>query len=460
MAQIFQTAIRCSDPLPALLRWADGFKHAAFLITSRTNFSGGVGTKRAIEIRLEADSQDKSATNITRVSKSVDYPNATKVEMTSEAQGAFKHLEKFQKECEGRIFGFMGYDLKNDLEDLHSHNPDILESPEAAFFEPALELTYAPGELKLKSTDKTLLAEAEAALTSGNADEFLNSGSLNLSARNSRKAYLEKAQSIRDHLQRGDIYEANYCMQFAGAAENFDPVAHFIKLQELTEAPFSVFSKLNDFYTLSASPERYLKNESGHLTSQPIKGTLKRAQSPEADEAQKVKLRQDPKEQNENVMIVDLVRNDLSRVARRNSVRVETLFGVETFKTVHHLVSTILADLDTNKYSSWDALRATFPMGSMTGAPKISAMQIIDSHESFKRSAYSGAFGWMDPAGDFDFNVLIRSVFYNATNQKAAFGVGSALTIMADIEKEYEECLLKAGALLQTFNCSPAHEPA
>lgn len=354
----------------------------------------------------------------------------------------------------------MGYDLKNDLEDLHSDNPDILNMPESVFFEPELEVDFRSGELKISSDNEILFAEAVEAINTAATAKQEERDEIIFKASTSREEYIEAARSIQAHLQRGDIYEANYCIQFSGSAPGLNPVADFLKLQELTDAPFSVFAKMNNRYILSASPERYLKNDSGKLISQPIKGTIARSQNPVEDELLKIRLRNDPKEQNENVMIVDLVRNDLSRVARRDTVRVQTLFGVETFKTVHHLVSTISADLDTNRFSGWDAIKATFPMGSMTGAPKISAMKIIERHENFKRAGYSGAFGWMDADGDFDFNVLIRTLFYNSETQTIAFSVGSAITIMAIPEKEYDECLLKADALIRTFQKSPINEPA
>lgn len=479
----FQKTISCTDPLPALLRWADGYSHAAFLITSREDFSAGVGAKREIEIRrstlvetskvsktfevwkvAHSDKQTRGPDMIdnktSKVSKTFEVWNAANAEIATKKQDSFEKLEQFQKASSGRILGYLGYDLKNDLENLHSENPDILDMPEAVFFEPELEVDFQSGELHIKSDNESLFAEAVAAINAGAKEESEERREIVFEASTSREEYIEAARSIQAHLQRGDIYETNYCFQFSGRAPGFDPVNDFLKLQKLTEAPFSVFAKLDGRYILSASPERYLKNTNGKLISQPIKGTIARSQNPDEDKALKIQLRNDPKEQNENVMIVDLVRNDLSRVAASGTVKVETLFGVETFKTVHHLVSTISAQLDSNRYSVWDAIKATFPMGSMTGAPKISAMKIIDRHENFKRAGYSGAFGWMDSSGDFDFNVLIRTLFYNSENQTLAFSVGSALTIMAHPEKEYDECLLKADALIRTFQKNPINEPA
>lgn len=369
-----------------------------------------------------------------------------------ESEGAFDKLAAFQKQSEKRIAGFLGYDLKNDLEKLHSNNPSDLNFPEAVFFEPIVSIKYRNGSIQIETDSSETLKKIETALDAKNS-EFISQPDFahNIHPETSRDAYLENAMKIRDHLKRGDIYEANYCIQFSGEVEDFNPIQQFLNLQAKTEAPFSVFAGFQNQFILSASPERYLKNDRGYLISQPIKGTMKRSGDPELDEIYKEQLRQDVKEQSENVMIVDLVRNDLSRVAQRGSVTVPELFGAQTFKTVHHLVSTVSAKLNREKYNHWDAIKASFPMGSMTGAPKISAMKLIDRYEGFKRSAYSGAFGWMDPNGDFDFNVMIRSIYFNENLSRVSFAVGSALTIKADPESEYEECMLKAKALIESL---------
>lgn len=443
MTRLNRKSIPCIDPLPALLRWADSYSHAAFLITSRDAFSAGVGLKKGIEIRSEFDRQ---------YTRAGDFGGRLRI---AGAENAFDSLQSFQRQCEEAVYGFLGYDLKNDLENLSSGNPDKTAGPDAAFFEPEIELSFSRGVLTLKSRSEKWIAEAESALKlhpihhAPGVDVRFDQGI-------SREEYLEGVKAIRKHLQRGDIYEVNYCMGFTARASSFEPVEYFLLLQAATRAPFSVFARLGKFYILSASPERFLKNTGGKLISQPIKGTIKRDPDPNRDEALKTRLRNDLKEQNENVMIVDLVRNDLSRIAMRDSVRVEKLFDVETFPTVHHLVSTISARLDSSRFSHWDAIRACFPMGSMTGVPKISAMKIIDVEENFRRGAYSGAFGRMEVNGNFDFNVLIRSVFYNSGNHHLSIGVGSAITMLADPESEYRECLLKAEALLAIFNQIPS----
>ena len=220
----------------------------------------------------------------------------------------------------------------------------------------------------------------------------------------------------------------------------------FEQLQSISKPPFAVYFKNNDQFLISASPERFLKKEGVNIISQPIKGTAKRSTSIEDDEILKSNLIQDPKERSENVMIVDLVRNDLSRIAKKGSVKVEELCGIYSFKQVHHLISTIKAELKPN-ISPVEAIKATFPMGSMTGAPKISAMQIIESLEFTKRGLYSGAVGYFTPDGDFDFNVVIRSILYNAAKSYISFSVGSAITAKSDPENEYQECMVKAKAM-------------
>ena len=412
--------LKIDSPLVRLLHFGNLHSHCAFFITTENDFKAAIGAVNSISIENQ--------------------------------KGAFQRLEDFQSQTKSAIAGYLGYDLKNDLENLSSRNSDILDMPGSVFFEPEAWLYFAQGELKIEATNQKKIDEICDWLQSQDIPKVSPSVNVKVAPTTSRSEYISKAESIKSHLKRGDIYEANYCIQFSGSAVNFDPVSQFETLLSLTQSPFSVFAKLHEAYILSASPERYLKNTGGVLISQPIKGTIKRSAFPEEDEQLIKKLQSDPKEQSENVMIVDLVRNDLSRVAQRDSVQVKELFGIGTFKTVHHLISTISARLNTDKYSHWDVIKATFPMGSMTGAPKISAMKIIDSHENFKRGIYSGAFGWIDPSGDFDFNVLIRTIIYNQKTAAIGFSVGSAITINAIPEQEYDECLLKAEALINSLN--------
>ena len=201
---------------------------------------------------------------------------------------------------------------------------------------------------------------------------------------------------------------------------------------------------------LSASPERYLKKVGEKVISQPIKGTAKRSFDIEQDAFLKKELKNSAKERSENIMIVDLVRNDLSHTATKGSVVVEELCQVYTFKQVHQMISTIISKVDAT-VSPVEIIKTTFPMGSMTGAPKVSAMKIIEELEVTKRGLYSGAVGYFTPTGDFDFNVVIRSILYDAKKQYLSFSVGSAITAQSIPENEYEECLLKAKAMFEVL---------
>jgi para-aminobenzoate synthetase component 1 len=253
-----------------------------------------------------------------------------------------------------------------------------------------------------------------------------------------------------EYIQQGDIYEANFCMEFFAENAQINPIDTYQKLATISQTPFAAFFKNNEHFLLSASPERYLRKEGTQVISQPIKGTAKRFEDPIQDEKSKLDLASDAKERSENIMIVDLVRNDLSQTANKGSVKVEELCAIYSFKQVHQMISTISSEV-SNTISPIDILQTTFPMGSMTGAPKLSAMKIIEELEATKRGLYSGAIGYFSPVGDFDFNVVIRSILYNKNNNYLSFSVGSALTSLAIPEKEYEECLLKAKAMLHVL---------
>ncbi len=274
--------------------------------------------------------------------------------------------------------------------------------------------------------------------------------SIEVSPRISKFQYINTIKKIKNHIQQGDIYEMNFCQEFFAEGVEVEPFEIYKKLIAVSPTPFSCYLHANKQYLACASPERYLKKTGNKVISQPIKGTIKRGANLEADENQKIKLKNDPKEQSENVMIVDLVRNDLSRTAAKGSVKVDELFGIYSFKQVHHIISTISSELKEG-FDFVDLLKTTFPMGSMTGAPKIRAMEIIENYESMKRGLFSGAAGYVTPKGDMDFNVVIRSIFYNSANKYLSFMAGSAITINAQPESEYDECILKAKAIFSLF---------
>lgn len=271
-----------------------------------------------------------------------------------------------------------------------------------------------------------------------------------LKARTSKERYIQNLIALKEHIQQGNIYEINYCIEFFADDVEINPVNVFLKLNELSKAPYSALVKLNDEYIISASPELFLKKEGNTLYTKPIKGTAKRGKTKEEDEALKNVLYNNLKERTENVMAVDVARNDLSIIAKKGSVHVNKLYNIESFETVHQMVSTVSCELKENTTFE-KIIEATFPMASMTGAPKLKAMQLIDEFEDFERNNYSGTMGLTDDNEDFTLAVNIRSIFYNQKTKRLSIAVGSAITYLCEPEKEYDECLLKASALLKAL---------
>ena len=375
----------------------------------------------------------------------------------TDASEAFEKLKEYQETTADWIFGYLSYDLKNDVEDLSSNNYDGLSFPELFFFQPKKIIFLRAGEMELHYlpvVDDELEEDLEHIFQKGGGqDKFLrdDSKAVKMQPRIPKQDYLQKVEEMLAHIQRGDIYEANFCQEFYAEDAEIDPLQKFKALNDISEPPFATFLRNYDQYLLSASPERYLQKKGDRLISQPIKGTARRVlNDPENDRELAKQLENDPKERSENVMIVDLVRNDLSKTAKRGSVEVAELCKVYSFPQVHQMISTIKATLEEG-IPPVEVLRTTFPMGSMTGAPKISAMEIIEELEETKRGLYSGAVGYFDPMGDFDFNVVIRSILYNASAKYVSFSVGGAITSKSVPENEYQECLVKAAALRQVL---------
>ncbi|PTX42485.1 para-aminobenzoate synthetase component 1 [Christiangramia gaetbulicola] len=365
---------------------------------------------------------------------------------------AFDKLKEYQETTADWIFGYLSYDLKNDVEKLSSKNFDGLHFPDLYFFQPQKLIFIKEGRVELSylrmvddeiEDDFKEIQDYKVELASDHTP-------VKVEARISREEYLEKIRLMLNHIHRGDIYEANFCQEYYSENVDIDPFNIYRSLNEISTPPFAAYLKLENFNLISASPERYLKKKGDHLLSQPIKGTARRADNVEEDLKIAAELAEDPKEQSENVMIVDLVRNDLSRIAKKGSVKVDELCKVYTFKQVHQLISSVTTEISED-IPPVEALRTSFPMGSMTGAPKISAMKIIEQLEESKRGLYSGAVGYFTPTGDFDFNVVIRSILYNSENKYLSFSVGGAITAKSDPEKEYEECLLKAKAMREVL---------
>lgn len=345
-------------------------------------------------------------------------------------------------------FGFLGYELRTEFEELVQENPRISQWPDAQFFIPEVVGTLdAEGTLNVEAFGEE---RAEVVLQSllNSPDVLQTKGptSLDFKPIESREQYLQAILSLQHHIQMGDIYEVNYCTGFKAEFEELATEALFERMAAGTDAPFSAYTKMGAYELLCTSPERYLLKVGDRLISQPIKGTNRRSSQDNA-QAQKALLDSE-KERAENVMIVDLVRNDLSRIAQRSTVEVSELFGTYGFKNVNQLISTVEAKVRP-EVSFWEILGATYPMGSMTGAPKIRAMELAEAHEKSAREVYSGALGYMKPNGDFDFNVVIRSIAVNRNLGMATLHVGGAITILSDPEAEYEECLLKAESMIR-----------
>ncbi|MCF7567951.1 anthranilate synthase component I family protein [Sabulilitoribacter arenilitoris] len=361
----------------------------------------------------------------------------------------FEKLKEYQTSVNDWIFGYLTYDLKNDVEDLGSNNFDGLEFPDLYFFQPKKLFLFKDNEVEiqyLNCVDDEIKDDLKAICHCENEGRGNLSNAIKIKLRIHKDEYFEKIDKMLAHIHRGDIYEANFCQEFYAENTVINPLETYNKLNTISNPPFATFLKCDDKYLLSASPERYLKKKGNTIISQPIKGTAKRSDIIEEDEQLKNDLLSDEKERSENIMIVDLVRNDLSKTALKGSVKVEELCKIYTFDQVHQMISTISSKVDKNTHPV-NIIKSTFPMGSMTGAPKISAMKIIEALEETKRGLYSGAVGYFTPTGDFDFNVVIRSILYNKTKKYISYSVGGAITAKSNSLKEYEECLVKAKAM-------------
>ncbi|MEN8123479.1 MAG: anthranilate synthase component I family protein, partial [Bacteroidota bacterium] len=365
-----------------------------------------------------------------------------------DCKDAFQKLKTFRSEINDYTFGYLGYDLKNDIENLKSKNFDGLKFSDMYFFQPKKIFFLKGNKLNISYLSKYEYEIDNDLKDIQNIDvDYHNiSTKIIIQQRISKKNYIKKLVNILDHIQRGDIYEVNFCQEFYAEKTTINPLKVYSDLNKISSPPFATFLKIKDKFLLSASPERFLKRQGVKVISQPIKGTARRLKDLKKDKELAQKLSEDPKERAENIMIVDLVRNDLSKTAINDSVIVEELCKVYTFQQVHQLISTVVSKV-SDTTDSVDIIKSLFPMGSMTGAPKISAMNIIEEHEETKRGLYSGAVGYFNPEGDFDFNVVIRSILYNQTNKYISFSVGGAITSQSIIENEYNECMIKANAM-------------
>ncbi len=348
-------------------------------------------------------------------------------------------------EKEAWLFGHLSYLLKEQLHGLPNNKKDPVGFLPFHFFSPQIVLQLNGTVLTVYANDPRAVFDQ----LTGAAQPGPPSVRRPVAVRPvlTKEEYIRCIQSLQAHILRGDCYEINFCHEFFATGVQLDPPEIFQHLMQVSPNPFSAFYRHHEKYLLCASPERFLARKGNRLVSQPIKGTMQRNHTSTAeDEKLKKDLQFSPKEQAENVMIVDLVRNDLTRVCKPASVQVDELFGVYTFPQVHQLISTISGEQKEHIPFS-EILNATFPMGSMTGAPKRRVMQLIDEYEPSARGIFSGSVGYKAPNGDFDFNVVIRSLMYNQAKEYLSYQVGSGITFYSDAEKEWEECMLKAEAM-------------
>ena len=394
-----------------------------------------------------------------------DYESVLAVEeftsIKTDCFNAFDQLKEYQTITQDFIFGYIGYDVKNDIEKLHSENHDGLGFSDLFFFQPKKIIILKKNQIEfhyLKMIDDEIETDLECIKNHITLSDSKYQD-IKIKTRIEKEFYCKKVSTILDHIHLGDLYEANFCVEFYADNTAINPYKVYSDLNEISTPPFATFIRVDEHYLLSASPERYLKKKGNKIISQPIKGTAKRTFNDVEDQHIAYHLANDQKERSENIMIVDLVRNDLSKTAEKGSVQVEELCRVYPFKQVHQMISTVSSRIASDTHPV-DVIRNSFPMGSMTGAPKIAAMSIMEELEESKRGLYSGTVGYFTPNGDFDFNVVIRSILYNREKEYVSFSVGSAITAKSSPNNEYKECLLKGKAMELALTKKTLHADA
>lgn len=404
----------------SLLAWAEGFDYAVFL--------------------------DSCSTSIDRYGE-YEFILGVADRDTETCQSWQELEEKVSQGTPAWWFGSLTYDAKNELEPkLTTENPSLLPFPNLVFFQAESVIFQRKGENHVESYPpySIRLSEGRVLAQAGIRLEK------NLESNFTKEEYLETVEALRQHIFEGDCYEINLSQNFHTLAELESPAALFRRLTEISPTPFAAFARFRETYLLCASPERFLQLKGDRLLTQPIKGTAPRAADPEKDRELVNQLRASRKEQAENVMIVDLSRNDLYRSSVVNGVRVPHLYEVQSFAKVHHLVSTV-EGTKSEEVSSLRAIANTFPPGSMTGAPKFRSCELIEQYERHARGMYAGSIGYIAPNGDFDLNVVIRSMIWNAPSKVFSYQMGGAITWDSDPEAEYRETLFKASAIQEVL---------
>ncbi len=374
--------------------------------------------------------------------------------VASPESSSFDRLKKWHSDHHDWLMGYLGYDLKNEIESLTSANSDALQWPDMMFFQPQVVLEVVGRQVRISCLEEepsVVFDQVCNFVVTKNTDGSAFTKTPDIRPVLSKEYYLDTVETIRQHIIAGDVYEMNFCQAFFADNYNIDPLVLFEKLNAVSKSPFAAYLRWHNVYLCCASPERFLQKRGNRLISQPIKGTISRGRNEKEDVLLQQRLHESEKDRAENVMIVDLVRNDLARSCVPGSVRVEELFGVYPFEQVWQMISTVGGELRPGVHFA-EAIKNAFPMGSMTGAPKVMSMQLIERYEKTKRGLYSGAVGYIRPDGDFDFNVVIRSILYDVAKKYLSFQVGGAIVYDSVPELEYAECLLKAGGIFRVLS--------
>ena len=413
--------INAFELLPKILQWADTFKYVYYSQPRNVNTYPYGGFLPTLVVSNNSASIDQESV-FTSLSELVDNSNQSK------------------------LYGFLSYELQEETHGVHNPKPSTIAWPKAGFFEAEYLIHLEKDHILIEGMGAPKACGSLQQHLHSHTIESSNKEAIKLQSNTSKEAYINTVDTLRSHIEEGDVYEINYCINYEAEVGQFNPITTYLKLSEKSPTPFNVLLKWQDKYALCASPERFLKLQNKKLISQPIKGTAQRDNNPEADEEQKTALRASEKERAENMMIVDLVRNDLTLSSKTGSIQVEEIFGIYSFEYVHQMISTISSQLKDG-LNPVESIKNAFPMGSMTGAPKKSSLELIKKYETHRRTLFSGSIGYMN-AEAFDFNVVIRSLFYDRHKKVLNYQVGSAITYDSDPEKEYAECQLKAQAII------------
>lgn len=343
------------------------------------------------------------------------------------------------------VFGSLNYEWCNAVQ-LPAEDPS-----QCSWFIPRLVVEWAKDAVLLhvlRGEEADGLSWAQGFF--GEASRAADQPPLKWSLRTGREEYLARVDHLLAHVHRGDIYEINYCIERTAHADRFDPYVAFERLLRRTQAPFAGFKRHHDAFALCVSPERFLRFDGRTIIGQPMKGTRPRSNDATEDERLRTELRNDAKERSENVMALDVMRHDLARVAASGSVSVPDLWAVVSFPNVHQMISTVQATLHQDR-DPYDALVSCFPPASMTGAPKIRAIQLIAEAEVGPRGLFSGSLGFFAPDGTGDFNVVIRTAVFDAAKGSLSLRTGSAITARCEPGSEWDECTLKARSVIDTL---------